>query len=1110
MEKYCEMHFKTAGSLYYPKIQEVLEIPGNNTGDPLVLKTEYGYDSYGNVTSTKLTAPNYPGFVERVTTTQFGANYHHRFPTSQTNPAGYTSSMVYDPALGNVLSTKDPNNLETTYKQHPLGISSETVFPDKIKKMNVLRWASGHPDAPPNAVYYTWSQVSGTTEALTFFNKTGQLLRTVSYGFSGEKLYVDQLYYSSGSSNGRLHRISLPYKSGESAIYTTYTYDPIGRTTSIQYPDGSSSSTQYVGNKIVNTHEGQQSEQTYNAMGWLMESKDNLDKVVKNDYYSDGNLKQAYIDGALNTAVNLEYNSIGLRTKLDDPNYGVATSLYNPLGQLVSNTSPKNLTSTYQYDILGRMIAETNVEGTISWIYDETNGRKGTLSSVVSPQHSMSYVYDDLLRVTQSTEVINGSAYLTTTSYDAFNRVSTIDYPSGFSTMNVFNEQGNLYKIVNKADNTLLWQTDAVNSIGQITDYRTGNGLITKQTYHSTKNRLLSIHTAVPGQNPLQDLEFQWLNNGNLQHRKKWINRSQNNSLTERFTYDDVNRLEQVYLNNIPRGYHNYDDGGLGNIVYKRSDDKEIFWEGAYGQNNTGPHALTSFTTTDIVVPEVDQNITYSSFEKVTSITQGSKSLSIQYGFHRQRIEQNFTIHSFTKQKRWTGACEYIILNGHQTIHTYLSGPQGVYAIHVKHPNGNTEINYIHKDHLGSWHTITDQSGVLLQELSFDAWGQRRNPETWRFFTGAVPPPLFDRGFTGHEHLYAFDLINMNGRVYDPLVSRFLSPDPYIQAPDYSQSFNRYSYVFNNPLKYTDPSGEIAMFAFFRMAIYPFMVGSDFIANVVSGVDDPWGQAKTNASAVYNGMNNCLQLTVHQNDNSALTIGISPFDLGISANYTRVDGLLTSNVSGGIGLGGPFLNGGSTLSLLDFKLSAGAGLGRNSFGVGGSIKYLDWGAGLYSTKYSGEHSQRVGGAQIFFPNGSFRIENDFFPWGGDGFDRWRTSAAELEIGNFLIGKSVYTSSPDRDLERNRDYSSRFYRNFFRNGRPEARTYADSEVYSSPFYIGKRNGIFVTRAGINHPIVQDITQNGMHLLINSPLFITPYGAYSNPWGYVGYYNPFSLY
>lgn len=68
--------------------------------------------------------------------------------------------------------------------------------------------------------------------------------------------------------------------------------------------------------------------------------------------------------------------------------------------------------------------------------------------------------------------------------------------------------------------------------------------------------------------------------------------------------------------------------------------------------------------------------------------------------------------------------------------------------------------------------------------------------------------PMFDRGFTGHEHLTDFGLINMNGRVYDPVTSSFLSVDNYVQDPSYTQNFNRYAYCMNNPLKYTDPDGE--------------------------------------------------------------------------------------------------------------------------------------------------------------------------------------------------------------------------------------------------------------------------------------------------------------
>ncbi|MDD3744446.1 MAG: hypothetical protein PHX54_12540 [Lentimicrobiaceae bacterium] len=157
-----------------------------------------------------------------------------------------------------------------------------------------------------------------------------------------------------------------------------------------------------------------------------------------------------------------------------------------------------------------------------------------------------------------------------------------------------------------------------------------------------------------------------------------------------------------------------------------------------------------------------------------------------------------------------------------QYKYTYLSGPLGLFAIHIIKPDGTAEINYIHADHLGSWNTITDENGNLLQEQSFDAWGNRRDPDTWRAFTSTPEEPLFDRGFTGHEHLYAFNLINMNGRFYDPIIGRMLSPDNFMQAPDYTQSFNRYSYCWNNPLKYTDPSGEFiwGVVAFITIGAY--------------------------------------------------------------------------------------------------------------------------------------------------------------------------------------------------------------------------------------------------------------------------------------------------
>ena len=111
---------------------------------------------------------------------------------------------------------------------------------------------------------------------------------------------------------------------------------------------------------------------------------------------------------------------------------------------------------------------------------------------------------------------------------------------------------------------------------------------------------------------------------------------------------------------------------------------------------------------------------------------------------------------------------------------TYLGSPDGIFAV-AKSTSSGYRLHYVHTDNLGSWDIITDENGHLEQSLSFDAWGNQRNVDTW---TGpALDEPLFDRGFTGHEHLYNFGLINMNGRVYDPFMSTFLSPDNLQKLP---------------------------------------------------------------------------------------------------------------------------------------------------------------------------------------------------------------------------------------------------------------------------------------------------------------------------------------
>jgi len=128
--------------------------------------------------------------------------------------------------------------------------------------------------------------------------------------------------------------------------------------------------------------------------------------------------------------------------------------------------------------------------------------------------------------------------------------------------------------------------------------------------------------------------------------------------------------------------------------------------------------------------------------------------------------------------------------------------------VYVKEGNSSWQLYYIFRDYLGSILHVRTSTGTAIQELSYDAWGRLRKPADHEVYGPDNQPDLFlGRGYTGHEHLPWFGLVNMNARLYDAAVGRFLSPDPIIPNPLNSQDFNRYSYVLNNPLKYNDISG---------------------------------------------------------------------------------------------------------------------------------------------------------------------------------------------------------------------------------------------------------------------------------------------------------------
>src|SRR5262249_44920322 len=139
---------------------------------------------------------------------------------------------------------------------------------------------------------------------------------------------------------------------------------------------------------------------------------------------------------------------------------------------------------------------------------------------------------------------------------------------------------------------------------------------------------------------------------------------------------------------------------------------------------------------------------------------------------------------------RWN---DYLMVSGSMVGVRFLQGT-------------SVTLRYFHQDHLGSIAALTDQNGVVAEPDAYDPWGKRR------FLNGSDDlatslTSQTSRGFTGQEMLDSVTLVHLNGRVYDPYIGRMLSADPVVGDPLNGQTWNRYSYVYNNPLAYTDPTG---------------------------------------------------------------------------------------------------------------------------------------------------------------------------------------------------------------------------------------------------------------------------------------------------------------
>jgi RHS repeat-associated protein len=218
----------------------------------------------------------------------------------------------------------------------------------------------------------------------------------------------------------------------------------------------------------------------------------------------------------------------------------------------------------------------------------------------------------------------------------------------------------------------------------------------------------------------------------------------------------------------------------------------------------------------DYTSPLRNLNITYNAFKAPTKIEEpGIDNIEFFYNDNNQRSYMSYgeIPNSFAKKyykyysEDGTMEIKHNTVMGISELTTYIGGNAYTAPLMLRTSLRNQEYLYLHRDYQGSILAVSNQEGTVLEKRIFDAWGNIIKVEDGEgnLLDGLT---LTDRGYTGHEHIQSVGLINMNGRLYDPKIHRFLQPDNYVQDPYNTQNYNRYAYVMNNPTKYSDPDGE--------------------------------------------------------------------------------------------------------------------------------------------------------------------------------------------------------------------------------------------------------------------------------------------------------------
>ncbi len=583
-------------------------------------------------------------------------------------------------------------------------------------------------------------------------------------------------------------------------------------------------------------------------------------------YHPFGNLGEVdgpVISGTSFNKSTIAYDVRGNKMSETTPDRGTWTYTYDGLGEMLTqkdaNQQGTNQATTIAYDVLGRVTSRSDPSLNRTFTYDTQLTGIGKLATACTtttanaPNCSSGTIYSrtesytplgtngagqpSQTMVTQPGATANETRYAST-SYDSYGRISARYYPSGLQVAYGYNTAGYLSTITDTSTSTLLWTANSRDAYLNLTQETYGNNVVTNQTFYPKTGRPNTVQIGAAGS--IRSLSYTWDVAGNLSNRTDIVPAPTAATVNETFSYDALNR---VLTSSVGGESINYD--AEGNITYK--SDVGTYTYPAAG--SAQPHAVSMISggagvnsgaglSGSISSPSYhyDANgnmysgggrtATYTAFNRTASVMVGSGTVTYSYDASDQRFKQ---VEPSATTLYWNaqGVTSEEVTNSMGTIwHNYITagdetigdaagsigstlwGQAGLNWGSFNWTAAPLATQFYHTDNLGSIIALTDGGGTITEQDSYDLWGKRRGANGVDDPNDMMPASNANRGYTGQEPVGEFAWLNLNARMYDPQIGRFMSTDPKVDEPFTSQGWNRFAYVANNPLRSTDPTGE--------------------------------------------------------------------------------------------------------------------------------------------------------------------------------------------------------------------------------------------------------------------------------------------------------------